>query len=298
MNKVANELQNFFRYGTVVQKFIIVNVTVFIAINIISLILFLSQSGLNAANAILPWLAVPANLIELAYHPWTLITYMFTHKGLFHIFFNMLLLYWGGLIFVEYLGTRKLVATYFLGGIAGAIMYILAFNFLPVFSSYAIQSRAIGASASVLAIFIAIATYLPNYTVNLMFFGPTRLKYIALIMVLIDLLSIEGGNAGGHIAHLGGALYGFVFSKQLQKGNDIGAWFNKLLDAIATLNKPKSKLKVAHKNIKSIKQNKAEKNKAEIQKQIDAILDKISQSGYDSLSKEEKELLFNYSKDL
>jgi membrane associated rhomboid family serine protease len=298
MNKVVNDLQNFFRYGTVVQKFIIVNAAVFIVVNIISLILFLSQSGLNAANAILPWLAVPADLKELAYHPWTIITYMFTHKGLFHIFFNMLLLYWGGLIFLEYLGTRKLVATYFLGGIAGAIMYILIFNLLPVFSGFAIQSRAIGASASVLAIFIAIATYLPNYTVNLMFFGPTRLKYIALVMVLIDLLSIEGGNAGGHIAHLGGALYGFVFSKQLQKGNDIGNWFNKLLDALANLNKPKSKLKVAHKNVHTNKQNKAEKNKAEIQKRIDAILDKISQSGYDSLSKEEKELLFNYSKDV
>jgi membrane associated rhomboid family serine protease len=298
MNKVANDLQNFFRYGTVVQKFIIVNAAVFIVINVISLILFLSQSGLNAANAILPWLAVPADLKELAYHPWTLITYMFTHKGLFHIFFNMLLLYWGGLIFLEYLGTRRLVATYFLGGIAGAIMYIAVFNLLPVFSSFAIQSRAIGASASVLAIFIAIATYLPNYTVNLMFFGPTRLKYIALVMVIIDLLSIEGGNAGGHIAHLGGALYGFVFSRQLQKGRDIGNWFNNLLDTLANLNKPKSKLKVAHKNVNTGKQNKADKNKADMQKRIDAILDKISQSGYDSLSKEEKELLFNYSKDV
>ncbi|MFN4234231.1 MAG: rhomboid family intramembrane serine protease [Bacteroidia bacterium] len=296
MNKIANDLQNFFRYGTVVQKFIIVNAAVFIVINIISLILFLSQSGFNAANAILPWLAVPADLKELAYHPWTLLTYMFTHKGLFHIFFNMLLLYWGGLIFLEYLGTRKLVATYFLGGIAGAIMYIAVFNLLPVFSDYAIQSRAIGASASVLAIFIAIATYLPNYTVNLMFFGPTRLKYIAIVMVLIDLLSIEGGNAGGHIAHIGGALYGFVFSKQLQKGRDIGSWFNTLLDSLANLNKPKSKLKVAHKNVHNAQPSK--KDKAEIQKRIDAILDKISQSGYESLSKEEKEMLFNYSKDV
>lgn len=296
MNKIANDLKNFFKYGTVVQKFIIVNAAVFIVVNIISLILFLSQSGFNAANAILPWLAVPANLKELAYHPWTLITYMFTHKGLFHIFFNMLLLYWGGLIFLEYLGTRKLVATYFLGGIAGAIMYIAVFNLLPVFSDYAIQSRAIGASASVLAIFIAIATYLPNYTVNLMFFGPTRLKYIAIVMVLIDLLSIENGNAGGHIAHIGGALYGFIFSKQLQKGRDIGNWFNKLLDNLANLNKPKSKLKVAHKSVQNTQQTK--KDKAEIQKRIDAILDKISQSGYESLSKEEKEMLFNYSKDV
>lgn len=298
MNKVANDLQNFYRYGTVVQKFIIINAAVFIVVNIISLILFLTQSEFNAANAILPWLAVPADLKELAYHPWTLLTYMFTHKGLFHIFFNMLLLYWGGLIFLEYLGSRKLVATYFLGGIAGALMYISVFNIVPVFSNFAIQSRAIGASASVLAIFIAIATYLPNYTVNLMFFGPTRLKYIALVMVLIDLLSIEGGNAGGHIAHIGGAIYGFVFSKQLQKGKDIGSWFNTLLDSLAILNKPKSKLKVAHKNMRTSQPIKAEKNKAEIQKRIDVILDKISQSGYESLSKDEKELLFNYSKDV
>lgn len=298
MNKIVNDLQKFFRYGTVVQKLITVNAAVFIVINIISLILFLTQSGFNAANAILPWLAVPADLQELAFHPWTLLTYMFTHKGLFHIFFNMLLLYWGGLIFLEYLGSRKLVTTYFLGGISGAIMYIIVFNMVPVFSSLAIQSRAIGASASVLAIFIAISTYLPNYTVNLMFFGPTRLKYIAIVMVLIDLLSIEGGNAGGHIAHLGGAIYGFVFSRQLQKGRDISSWIDTLLKSLAKLNKPKSKLKVAHKNVRVTQQTKVEKNKAEIQKRIDTILDKISQSGYESLSKEEKELLFNYSKDI
>jgi membrane associated rhomboid family serine protease len=298
MNKIADDLKNFFKYGTAVQKIIIVNALVFIVINSISLILFLSQSSLNAANAILPWLAVPADLKELAYHPWTIITYMFTHKGLFHIFFNMLLLYWGGLIFQEYLGTRKLIATYFLGGIVGALLYITVFNVLPVFSNYVIQSRAIGASASVLAVFVAIATYIPNYSVNLLFFGPVRLKYIALIMVIIDFLSIEGGNAGGHIAHLGGAFYGYIFIKQLQKGRDIGNWFNNLIDAITNFNKPKSKLKVAHKNISSRNLSKSEQNQAEIQKRIDAILDKISQSGYDSLSKEEKEFLFNNSKKL
>lgn len=298
MNKVVNDLQNFFRYGTAVQKLIIINATVFIVINLIGLILFLSQSAYNAYNTILPWLALPAYLSVLAFRPWTILTYMFTHKNLFHIFFNMLLLYWGGQIFIEYLGTRKLVSTYFLGGITGALMYIAIFNLLPVFSNYIIQSRAIGASASVLAVFIAIATYLPNYTVNLMFFGPTRLKYIALIMVIIDLLSIEGGNAGGHIAHLGGALYGFIYSKQLQKGSDIGNWFNRMIETAGKLNKPKTKLKVAHKNTKNKLNTPPVKNKEEIQKRIDAILDKISQSGYDSLSKEEKELLFNYSKEL
>jgi membrane associated rhomboid family serine protease len=298
MNKMANDLKNFFKYGTAVQKIIIINGVVFIVINTISLILFLFQSRLNAANTILPWLAVPADLIELAYRPWTIITYMFTHKGLFHIFFNMLLLYWGGLIFIEYLGTRKLIATYFLGGIVGALLYITAFNVFPVFSNYVLNSRTIGASASVLAIFIAIATYIPNYYVNLLFFGPVRLKYIALIMVIIDILSIEGGNAGGHIAHLGGALYGYIFIKQLQKGRDIGNWFNNLLDTISNFNKPKSKLKVAHKNKSSVIISKLEQDKAEIQKRIDAILDKISQSGYDSLSKEEKEFLFNNSKKL
>lgn len=298
MNKVVNDLQNFFRYGTAVQKLIIINASVFIVINLISLILFLSQSKFNAHNTIMPWLALPADLRELAFRPWTILTYMFTHKNLFHIFFNMLLLYWGGQIYIEYLGTRKLVSTYLLGGIAGAIMYIAIFNLLPVFSNYLIQSRAIGASASVLAVFIAIATYLPNYTVNLLFFGPIRLKYIALIMVIIDLLSIEGGNAGGHIAHLGGALYGFIYSKQLQKGSDIGSWFNRIIEAFAILNKPKTKLKVAHKNTKNKPKNPPIKNKEEIQKRIDAILDKISQTGYESLSKEEKELLFKYSKEV
>jgi hypothetical protein len=215
---------------------------------------------------------------------------MFLHAGIFHILFNMLWLYWMGQIFEEYLGNKRTIGLYLLGGLAGAFLFVLFYNIFPLFTQQpglVEGSTTVGASAAVMAVVIATATLLPDYTIFLMFIGPVRLKWIALFIVILDFLGIAGLNAGGEISHLGGALFGFVYIKQLQRGNDWVGVFTKIFDRF----KPKSKLTVTSKNNAKNSSNKPR------QDEIDRILDKISQSGYDSLNKQEKEILFRASKD-
>jgi membrane associated rhomboid family serine protease len=296
INPVFAEFKKVFTDNNAVKVFIASNVVVFFAINLVLLAFFLM--GISEATIDLTrFLAVPSSIQVFLTRPWTIITYMFLHLGFFHLFFNMLILYFGGRIFTEYMGDKNLISTYFIGGIVGAIFYIAAFNLFPVFENLRFGSIALGASASVIAILVGAATYVPNYTMNLLLIGPVRLKYIVVILLIVDLFSIKEGNAGGHIAHLGGAFYGYIFVSQYKQGRNIALWFNKIADFIATVFKPKSKLKVAY---KSKRRTDEEYNiiKAESQKRIDFILDKISKSGYDSLTKEEKEFLFNASKNL
>jgi membrane associated rhomboid family serine protease len=290
------EIKITFKNGTALTRFILVNISVFLLVNIVSLVFFLFAVANSNQINLVDWLAVPANIKQLVFHrPWTIITYMFLHEGFFHILSNMIMLFFGGSLFIEYLGERRFTATYFLGGIAGALLYILVFNTFPAFRQIAPLSVALGASASVLAIFVAIAAYLPNFTVNLIFLGPVRLKFIAIFLVVLDLISIDKGNPGGHIAHLGGALYGYVAMTQLRKGRDFSSVFSNVILFFQSLfkSKPKSKVKVMHKQSRSDDAyNAARKSKQEV---IDGILDKISKSGYDSLTKSEKEELFKMS---
>jgi hypothetical protein len=205
----------------------------------------------------------------------------------------MLWLYSFGRIFLEYLDQRKLVAVYLLGGISGAIVYILSFNVFPAFTGVVADSVAIGASASVMAVVIAIATYVPDYTVQLFLLGRIKIKYLALgIFVLTSIMDFSV-NSGGKLAHIGGALFGYLYILNLRSGRDIGKGFNSIIDFFATIFKPRKKLKVTHKKVA----NEFEYNriKVEHQKRINQILDKISKGGYDSLTKEEKEALFNES---
>jgi membrane associated rhomboid family serine protease len=282
------------------SRLILINVAVFVLLSIIRLSSFLFKSVEGdvvegPVSEIAQWLAVPASLTTLLHRPWTIISYMFLHETLLHIFFNMLILYFGGKIFMEYLGSKKLIATYLFGGVMGALFYIVAFNIFPVFKGVVEQSVALGASASVLAILVAIATFIPNYSVNLIFIGRLKLKYIALILVLIDILSIEKGNPGGHIAHLGGAFWGFIYILVLKKGTDMSKMFRPVGRFFRNLFKPKPKLRVSYSK-KPLSDDQYNTLKAERQKKIDIILDKISKSGYESLSKEDKELLFKASK--
>jgi hypothetical protein len=219
---------------------------------------------------------------------------MFLHEDLLHILFNLLFLYFGGRIFNDLLSSKRLLAVYVLGGVAGAVLFILAFNLFPVFGTGVNYAYALGASASALAVLVAIASYVPNYTVYLMLFGPVKLKWIAVISVVLDLISIKNGNAGGHIAHLGGAAFGFIYASQLKKGNDWAKIFNTPFQIISTLFKPKSKIKVVHRNPNKASVNGNDRSKQQV---IDEILDKISKSGYESLSKSEKEILFKLSND-
>lgn len=291
---ILDELKESFKKGSVLTRLIYINLAVFVAVKLIQVVFFLFSTGQPGTFFIIDWLAVPASVTDLLSRPWTIFTYMFLHEGFLHILFNILWLYWFGRIFLEYLDGKKLLGVYLLGGLAGALLYIFAFNFFPAFAQVLPVSRALGASAAVLAVVISISVYVPNYTLNLVFIGPVRLKYIALVMIILDLISISGSNAGGHIAHLGGALFGWFFIRQYRQGRDITRGINTLVEKLANLMKPGRKLKVEYRKTRT--DYEYNRQQAERQQRIDDILDKISKSGYDSLTKEEKELLFRVSK--
>jgi len=289
---IWDDIKLTFRKGSNLTRLIYINIAVFVLITIVAGIGFLLNDPEVSVKA-LNLFSVPASLSTLLLRPWALITYMFTHKDIWHILFNMLWLYSFGRIFLEYLDQRKLVAVYLLGGISGAFVYILSFNIFPAFTGVVADSIAIGASASVMAVVIAIAAYVPDYTVQLFILGRIKIKYLALgIFVLTSIMDFSV-NSGGKLAHIGGALFGYLYILNLRRGRDIGKGFNSIIDFFATIFKPRKKLKVTHKKVA----NEFEYNriKVEHQKRINQILDKISKGGYDSLTKEEKEALFNES---
>ena len=286
-----------FRSGNVISQLIIVNVAVFLIINIVYVVVVLIHSDRLIPEAtrtsILSWIALPGGWMPLLERPWTLITHMFVHFGIFHILFNMLCLYWFGRIIQEFIGNKKILPLYILGGVSGAFLLLLSYTLFPGLS----PAPAFGASAGVLAIIVAAATLVPDYTIFLLFFGAVRLKYIAFFMIVIDLVSIPGLNSGGHIAHLGGALFGYIFIKQLQVGHDWSQPFNNFFEAIGNFFRARRQPRVVHKTRKEERKKRSSDVSEGKQQQIDAILDKIARSGYDSLTKEEKEFLFKVSKE-
>ncbi len=290
-----NEIKRFFLQGTVLSKLIGLNLLVFLFASIMRVLFFLLNVPV-LTDLIGQWFGISSNMYVVVYRPWTILTYMFLHFDLLHIFFNMVVLYVGGRLFSDFIGQDRLVATYLLGGIAGALMFVLSYNIFPVFQEVKSMSLAIGASASVLSIFVAIAVYMPNYQLPLLLIGSIRLKYIALFFVVIDIISIDQGNPGGHLAHLGGACWGFFYANLLKSGKDpartIGLW----LEAIAGLFRRKPKFKVEYSRERPLTDDDYNDFKAEERKKMDRILDKISQSGYDSLSKDEKNFLFRMGK--
>lgn len=289
---IWDDIKLTFRNGSNLTRLIYINIAVFVIITIIAVIGFLLNNQ-SVADKSLDIFSVPASLSALLLRPWTLVTYMFTHKDIWHILFNMLWLYWFGKIFLEYLDERKLVAVYLLGGISGALVYILSFNIFPAFTGVVADSVAIGASASVMAVVIAIAAYVPDYTVQLFLFGRIKIKYMALAIFIFTSIMDFSVNSGGKLAHIGGAFFGYFYIMNLRHGRDIGKGFNKIIDFLVTLFKPRKKLKVTHKKVAT--EYEYNKIKAEHQKHINTILDKISKGGYDSLTKEEKETLFKES---
>ena len=289
---ILDDIRLTFKKGTNLTRLIYINVAVFILITIVAGIGFLLSNNVVSEKT-LDLLSVPASLKVLLARPWTLITYMFTHKDIWHILFNMLWLYWFGRIFLEYLDERKLVAVYLMGGICGALVYIVSFNIFPAFTSIVADSAAIGASASVMAIVVAIAVYVPDYTIHLILFGRIKIKYMALAIFVLTSVMDFSVNSGGKLAHIGGAFFGYFYIVSLRQGHDIGKGFNKIIDFFVTMFKPRTKLKVTHK--KAANEYDYNKIKVEHQKNINLILDKISKGGYDSLTKEEKETLFKES---
>ncbi len=291
MDSILNNLKHEFKQGTILNKLIYINVGVFLLFSILGVFSFMFQFDLSP---ILNRLYLPAENSKLLRQPWAFITYMFLHNGFLHLLFNMVWLHFAGKIFLQYLSPKQLLSTYILGGISGGLLFIIAYNYIPALAIYTQNAQALGASAAVLAIIVAIATYTPNYSVRFPFIGIVKLKHIAIFSVALDVLSIPKGNAGGHIAHLGGALFGYLYIKQLQKGNDYSIGFTAWLNSLSNLFKPKSKLKTVHKRPKTDKQFNTEKSAQ--QKAVDLVLEKISKSGYESLSKEEKATLFSASK--
>lgn len=297
VSPLLNDFKRFFKSSTALHQLIIVNVAVFAVLKLLYTFLFLFNIQESIYQPLIKNLAVPANVKTLLFRPWSIFTYMFVHEGFMHILFNMLWLWWLGNIFYEYLGGKKLVFTYIAGGLSGAVLYILAFNIFPVFQQMLPFSYAMGASAGILAVVVGIATLLPSYRIGLMFIGAVPLKYIALFSVVLDVLSISHENPGGHIAHLGGALFGYLYIKQLKKGQDIGEYFYGLFAKVNSFPFTRKKMKVAFKQNQTKTDEAYLANKKERQEIIDAILDKIAQSGYESLTKGEKETLFKASKE-
>ena len=298
MATIITDLKETFRRGNIYIQLIYINVAVFILTTLTEVMFQLFNRSIAG---VFEWLELPASVLRFILQPWSLLTYMFMHAGFMHILFNMLWLYWFGALFLSFFSAKHLRGVYILGGICGGLLYMAAYNIFPYFRPMTAYSTMVGASASVLAIVVATAYREPNYPVRLLFFGNVRLKYLALIVVLTDLLFITSSNAGGHIAHLGGALAGLWFAASLNKGKDITSWVNKALDAIAALFnaktwKRKPKMKVHYGN--NTRQNDYDYNarKKAQSDEIDRILDKLKKSGYESLTTEEKKSLFDASK--
>jgi membrane associated rhomboid family serine protease len=291
---IFDEIKDFFIRGSILSRLIGINVAIFILVGLVRVVFFLIDAQ-SAYPAVLHWFGVPSHIEHLLVKPWTLITYMFLHFDFFHIFFNMLMLYIGGRLFREFLGENRLIGTYVLGGLAGGLFFIASYNIFPAFASDRFMAVAIGASASVLAIFISIAVFMPNYQLPLLLLGRIRLKYIAVFFIIIDLLSIDKGNSGGHLAHLGGALWGFIYIALLRRGLDPGRHLSAWISAIGSIFRPKPRMRVEYRSNRPLTDDNYNKQRAENQKKLDRILDKISKHGYDSLSSEEKEILFRMS---
>ncbi|MBL6444860.1 rhomboid family intramembrane serine protease [Fulvivirga sp. 29W222] len=299
-----NDFKNAFsRPNSAHTQLIIINVVVFLFLAIFNV--FSSVLGFESVfGFVYNQFSIPPVLSEFITRPWTIITYAFSHSlsGIFHILFNMLVFYWFAKLVIEYLGSDKVISIYVLGALAGGVAYLLVYNLVPFYANQAhLVSGMVGASAAVYAVAVAAATLVPNYTFFLLFLGPVRIKYIAGFYIVLSFLGSVGSNAGGNIAHLGGALMGFVFIKQLQKGNDWGGWIIRVITFVKSFFVRQSNIKVSYKKSSSSKSKQSSSSTRQSssktsQDEIDEILDKISEKGYDSLTKEEKQKLFNASK--
>lgn len=290
--------KRYFKTGDIVIKIIFVNIAVFLVVHLVNLLFFLFQIPTEISPAV-KILALPAHAQELLYRPWSIITYMFLQEDILHILFNMLILFWFGKLFLLHFRQKQLWGVYFLGGIAGGLLYFIAYNIFPAFDQYRMMAIALGASASVIAIVIAIASYKPDISIHLLLLGKVQIKYIAVVLVIVDIVSIPVSNAGGHIAHLGGAIFGYYFASKISDGYDITKWFNNFIDNLVARFSGRPHLRVTHKkstyqwrNAQRMDDYEYNKRKASEQEKLDEILEKISKKGYSSLTQEEKDFLF------
>ncbi|MEG2067963.1 MAG: rhomboid family intramembrane serine protease [Tannerellaceae bacterium] len=291
METVISNFKQRFRQGNILMKLIYINVGLFLLIRLAGVFFMLFNLG---GVPFLQYLQVPSSPMLLMVRPWTVFTYMFTHFDFLHILFNMLWLYWFGGLFLNFFSERQLSGLYLLGGIAGAAMFMVAYNVFPYFQTVSGSSYLMGASASVMAIVFAVSFYRKELEVQLFLIGRVRLIYLAVFTLVIDLLAITSDNAGGHIAHIGGALLGIWFAARIRSGNDLTAPMNRLLDWVVNLGKRKPKMHVSYRRTETDYDYNERKHQQTMD--LDAILDKLKRSGYESLSADEKRRLFDASK--
>lgn len=275
----SNDIKQAFNKANIVEKIIYINVLLFFVTFLLT-------------NFVINWFALPANFNDFLHKPWTLVSYAFIHQGLFHILSNLLVLYYLGNLFLDFYTKKQFLNCYFSGGLFGGIVFLGYYYFIDKTEAGALA----GASAAVTAIFIAIATRIPRYALQLRFIGSVELWVMAAIWVVLSILQIASPEKGSAIAHLSGAVFGFMYAKQLEKGNDIGKWFESMVNLFSNSfsSKKSEPLKTVYKSGKKSASEEVSKTK---QRKINDILDKISKSGYESLSQEEKDFLFRSGKE-
>lgn len=290
------EIKNFFKGSSVLSRLILINIIIWLIVSLLRVIAFLfNVDDVFFQHYIVEYFALPASFNTLIFRPWTIITYMFLHISFFHILFNMLWLYWFGKIFLQYLSPKQLLGVYLWGGITGGVLFILAYNIFPAFQDIIPQAKALGASASVMAIVTAISFYRPNFYIHILFFGRIKIIYLAIALFVIDFFMIRSSNSGGHIAHIGGFIYGFVYIYLMKKGKYPSGMFNFNWLFKYFMKTKKSKFVKTFYNQRPLTDDDYSKKRVYDQKRMDDILDKISKYGYDKLTKEEKEFLFRSS---
>lgn len=276
--------------GDITMRLIVLNVLLFIVPNIIAV----TASLLSYNFDFLYYVSLSSNISELLWKPWSMITYSFFHAGIWHIIFNLIMFNFAAKVFLTYFTQKQLLGLYISGGLFAGVIYLICYNTFPALIDK--PASVIGASASVMAILFAVATYAPMMQLRLLIIGNVKLWHIAIVFLVIDFLQLSSTNTGGHLAHLGGALFGYIFTTQLKKGVDLTNWFTTIVVFFQTVadKRKRTPFKKVHRNFKPAPKPQPSKivKKDSTQQQIDAILDKISKSGYDSLSKDEKEFLF------
>lgn len=290
LDRIKAEFQN----ANWLNRLIYINLAVFALMIVVNAIDFLFPFGLSAI--VHSNLELPSDLTTFLFKPWTLVTYMFVHYGFVHILFNLLVLFFTGKLFMEFFGDKRLLPVYFYGGVAGGLLFVLLYNISP---SLMAGAPMVGASAGIMAIVVATATRAPNLPVRLFFVLEVKLWIVAVGFVFLDFVNISDGNTGGHIAHLAGALIGYLYVQRLNKGVDWSNGFWDVSRRIGSIFQRKPKLKTVHKNEryrKTTNTTNTSNRQSSDQKKMDEILDKIKAHGYDKLSKDEKDFLFQFSK--
>jgi len=288
MMNLKNLKYRFERFS-IAEKIIVLNIVFFIIPFFIQTLLYLFKLPSSTFSS---WFHLLPNFSEVLFRPWTLFTYSFLHASFSHILWNMLLLYYASQMYLNLFSEHQFLKNYILGVLVGGLFFLIGYNLFPVFEG--IYPPLVGASAGVMAVLIFVATYTPNQEIRLLFIN-VKLQYIGIALVLIDILQIPYSNAGGRLAHLGGAFIGYIYANQLKQGTDIGSFLDRIWSYFNTLTKPTTvkNMRTVHRTQKTVKRKPSPTN----QQKIDAILDKISTSGYESLKQEEKDFLFQSGKD-